>query len=93
MLPLRVTREGRGMTQDPTRTDPDKYRTVFENDQVRVLVYRDHPGGNSQPHGHPDSVMVTFSSFQRTLYGNDQTRHATMEPGQVHWLPGAVPRR
>jgi hypothetical protein len=28
---------------DPTVTDPDKYRVVFENEAVRVLEYRDDP--------------------------------------------------
>jgi hypothetical protein len=28
---------------DPTTTDPDKYKVVFENDRVRVLEYRDRP--------------------------------------------------
>ena len=30
---------------DPICTDPDKYVTVFENGSVRVLEYRDVPGG------------------------------------------------
>jgi hypothetical protein len=25
---------------DPTYTDPDKYKTIFEDDRVRVLDYR-----------------------------------------------------
>ena len=28
---------------DPTRTDGDKYKVVLENEQVRVLEYRDVP--------------------------------------------------
>lgn len=32
------------MADDPACTDPDKYRVVFENNQVRVLEYRDTPG-------------------------------------------------
>jgi len=32
------------MTADPTCTDPDKYRVIFENDRVRVLEYSDLPG-------------------------------------------------
>jgi beta-alanine degradation protein BauB len=29
---------------DPTRTDPDKYKVIFENDRVRVLEYRNRRG-------------------------------------------------
>ena len=45
---------------DPTATDPDKYRVVFQNDRVRVLEYRDEPGARTSPHEHPDSVMITL---------------------------------
>ena len=35
---------------DPTDSDPDKYRVVFENERVRVLEYRDEPGAKTSPH-------------------------------------------
>ncbi len=31
----------RAMSFDPTVTNPDKYKTIFENDRVRVLEYKD----------------------------------------------------
>ena len=71
---------------DPTETDPDKYEVVFENERVRVLEYRDAPGAKTRPHDHPDSVMVTFSGFERRLTVGDQTRDVTLEPAQVRWL-------
>ena len=72
---------------DPTVTDPDKYRVVFENDRVRVLEYRDEPGAQTRPHEHPDSVMVTLSGFDRRLVAADgEARDVTLEPGQVRWL-------
>jgi len=45
---------------DPTSTDPDKYKVIFENDRVRVLEYRDEPGQRPEPHEHPESVMYTL---------------------------------
>lgn len=56
---------------DPTITDPDKYKVVFENERVRVLEYRDEPGQRTSPHEHPDSVMVTLSGFRCRLVGAD----------------------
>ena len=41
------------MAADPVCTDPDKYQVIFENDRVRVLEYRDLPGGKTLPHGTP----------------------------------------
>jgi quercetin dioxygenase-like cupin family protein len=76
----------RGAVADPTQTDPDKYRVVFENARVRVLEYRDDPGARTSPHDHPDSVMITLSGFDRRLIVGDQSRDVTLEPGQVRWL-------
>jgi beta-alanine degradation protein BauB len=71
---------------DPTHTDPDKYKVVFENERVRVLEYRDEPGARTSPHDHPDSVMVTLSSFRRRLVRGEDQRDVELEAGQVRWL-------
>jgi len=71
---------------DPTQTDPDKYRVVFENERVRVLEYLDEPGATTRPHDHPDSVMITLSAFDRRLIGAGQQRDVTLEPGEVRWV-------
>lgn len=71
---------------DPTLTDPDKYKVVFENDRVRVLEYRDEPGARTSPHDHPDSVMYVLSSFERRLTVGGATRDVSLEPGDVRWL-------
>ena len=72
---------------DPTSTDPDKYKVIFENDRVRVLEYRDEPGQATRPHEHPDSVMYTLSSFDRRLVGEDgAARDVRLAAGEVRWL-------
>ncbi|MEO6604038.1 MAG: hypothetical protein ABIN55_00345 [Aeromicrobium sp.] len=75
------------MTDDPTTTNPDLYKVVFENDRVRVLEYLDQPGDSTTPHSHPDSVMVTLSSFNRRLTLGDQQREVSLEAGLATWLP------
>ncbi len=75
------------MSLDPTDTDPDKYKVVFENDRVRVLEYTDRPGDRTSPHEHPDSVMYTLSSFRRRLHHGGATRDVALEPGLATWLP------
>jgi len=72
---------------DPVVTDPDKYRVVFENDRVRVLEYVDSPGARTSPHAHPDSVMVTLSSFRRRLHHDGGTREVEIPAGLATWLP------
>lgn len=74
------------MSADPTQTDPDKYKVIFENDRVRVLEYTDKPGDRTSPHGHPDSLMYTLSSFERRLIDGDRRRDVQMQAGQVNWL-------
>ena len=75
------------MDSDPTVTNPQHYRVVFENDRVRVLDYTDAPGDVTTVHAHPDSVMVTLSAFRRRLHMGDQQRDVELEAGGAHWLP------
>jgi hypothetical protein len=74
------------MERDPVTTNPDHYRTVFENERVRVLAYRDTPGDRTNVHGHPDSVMVAISSFRRQLVAGDRTVDVELEAGATRWL-------
>ena len=74
------------MSLDPTETNPDLYRVIFENDRVRVLEYQDQPGDATTPHAHPDSVMYTLTSFQRRLAHGDEHRDVDLAAGTVRWL-------
>ncbi len=75
---------------DPTCTDPDKYRSVFENELVRVLEYHDTPGAVTKPHRHPNSVMYTLSGFRRRLHVDGDTRDVDLDAGTTAWLPAQV---
>ena len=75
------------MTLDPIVTNPDHYTVIFENDQVRVLEYTDQPGDRTTPHEHPNSVMVTLSSFSRRLYSGDAERDVDISAEKASWLP------
>ena len=72
---------------DPTVTNADLYSVVFENDRVRVLEYRDRPGDRTTPHAHPDSVMVTLSSFRRRLVAGETSREVELGAAMASWLP------
>lgn len=74
------------MSLDPTVTDPDKYKAVFENDRVRVLEDKDKHGDRTSPHRHPDSVMYTLSSFRRRLVHGDRAVDVEIVAGGVGWL-------
>ncbi|MGB3301330.1 cytoplasmic protein [Gordonia sp. (in: high G+C Gram-positive bacteria)] len=72
---------------DPTVTDPDHYRVLWENERVRVLEYRDTPGDATHPHDHPDSVMVTLSSFERVIASGGREMPVSLDAGEARWLP------
>ena len=74
------------MERDPVVTNPQLYRVVMENERVRVLEYRDRPGQRTTPHWHPDSVMVTLSSFRRRLTNEDRMTELELSAGTVRWL-------
>ena len=73
--------------QDPVLTNPDHYRTIFENEFVRVLDYRDGPGEGTTPHVHPNSVMVTLTDFRRRLSTGAGEREVNIPAYQALWLP------
>jgi len=79
---------GEVWTQDPVKSDSDKYKVVFENERVRVLEYRDKPGGKTTMHAHPDFVVVSRSAFKRrlTLPGGKSVMRE-FKPGEVLWTP------
>jgi quercetin dioxygenase-like cupin family protein len=75
------------MTLDPVETNPSHYSTVFENDRVRVLEYRDAPGESTTAHDHPDSVMCTLTGFRRRLTSGDNSFEVQLPAGAAVWLP------
>ncbi|MEI6407285.1 MAG: cytoplasmic protein [Actinomycetes bacterium] len=78
------------MSMDPIETNPESYKLIFENDQVRVLEYLDQPGYMTKPHRHPDSVMYTLSTFARRLHVNGATRDVEINSGTTSWLPSQI---
>ena len=74
------------MPIDPVVSNPTLYSVLFENERVRVLEYRDHPGAESVSHDHPDSVMVTLSSFQRELASGGKRVNVELQANSARWL-------
>lgn len=72
---------------DPTVSNSDFYRTLWENEDVRVLEYSDVPGQETTPHSHPNSVMITLTTFDRRLSAGETSRDVSLEAGAALWLP------
>lgn len=75
------------METDPTVTDPNLYKVIFENDRVRVLRYTDAPGDKTKPHQHPDSVLITLGDLKRRLTVGDRTIDVEKAAHEVIWNP------
>ncbi len=72
--------------QDPTATDGDKYKVIFENEHVRVLDYKDQPGEKTHQHRHPAFVLYSMSAFKRKIHLPDgKILMREFKPGDVLW--------
>ena len=72
--------------QDPVQTDSDKYKVILENDRVRVLEYRDNPGGQTAQHRHPAFVLYTLTPFTRELtLPDDKVLRRDFKAGEAFW--------
>lgn len=74
------------MELDPTVSNPAFYKTIFENERVRVLEYKDRPSDKTTPHAHPDSVMYILSSFKRRLSSGGRVTDVELQAGSTRWL-------
>ena len=72
---------------DPTISNPDFYHLLWENDDVRVLEYRDEPGQQTTPHDHPNSVLIALTDFDRRLSIGEMSREVSLAAGETVWLP------
>ncbi len=59
---------------DPTHTDGDKYKVVFENEKVRVLEYKDLPGEKTHQHRHPDFVLGKHATTSQRAHHRGLSR-------------------
>ncbi len=55
------------MAEDPVVTDGGKYKVLLENEQVRILEYRDLPGEKTQEHHHPAFALYAVGPFKRRI--------------------------
>jgi quercetin dioxygenase-like cupin family protein len=76
---------------DPLHTDPDKYKVILENDQVRVLRYHDTPGAKTTPHYHRPFVLYALGPFRRRLVLSDgSVKEREFKQGDVIWMPAQI---
>lgn len=72
---------------DPVATNPEFYRLLWENNDVRILEYRDTPGQETTPHDHPNTVLIALTDFQRRLTIGNREQDVALAAGSAQWLP------
>jgi beta-alanine degradation protein BauB len=77
--------------QDPTKVAPDIYKTIFENDRVRVNEVNLKVGAHIDFHVHPDHVIYWVQAGTVRIYnkGADSV-DVTGTVGQAMFIPSCT---
>lgn len=79
-------------TTDAVRASPDRFRTLLENEHVRVLEYTLRPGERDQWHTHPPKVSYVVHGGRLRIHLADGSAFDTGEiAGTAAWME-SVPR-
>jgi len=72
------------LTQDPVTLRPERFKVLLENDRVRVVEYRNSPGGRQTMHSHPDGVVYYLNdSKSKQIYPDGTTKETKHKAGDV----------
>jgi quercetin dioxygenase-like cupin family protein len=72
--------------QDPATVDPQHYKVIFDNPQVRVLDVRLKPGEETPMHSHPNLVVYSLTGGTiKSTTADGKTTIVTTKAGQVGW--------
>jgi quercetin dioxygenase-like cupin family protein len=75
------------MAQEPAKAAPNSYKTIFENERVRVHEVNVKPGDKVPTHSHPDHFAYAMSACTLSITpegGKAET--VETKAGQVLWL-------
>src|SRR2546423_476702 len=74
------------MAQDPVTANPDRYKVLLENDQVRVLEVHAKPGDKVRMHAHPNYVVYNLSGGKtRFTSAEGKTEEREAVEGNASW--------
>jgi quercetin dioxygenase-like cupin family protein len=81
----------RAMAQDPTKVGPEVYKSVFENERIRVNEITFKPAAKIAMHQHPDHVVYWLSGGTLRIFSPDgKHMDVTAKAGEVVWLPATT---
>ncbi len=81
------------MAEDAVKIAPHVYKSVLENDRVRVLEIHTKAGETSELHSHPDMVLYAVTDCDWNLTGPDgESMEAHIPQGQTIFLQATTHR-
>jgi hypothetical protein len=81
------------MTLDATVVDPEHYKTVLEDDRIRVLRLSYRPYESGGMHSHPDSVLVCLTEMNGWMvYPDGRTEDMVVPAGVAAYMPATTHR-
>lgn len=79
------------MGQDPVKVDPQHYKLVSENAQVRILRFQYGPHEKSVMHAHPDLVVVYITDMDiKMTLPDGKSQEMTGKAGEAQWTPAGT---
>lgn len=79
------------MGQDPVKVDPNHYKLVSENSEVRVLRFHYGPHEKSVMHSHPDLVAIYLTDLRVKMTTPDgKSQEQTGKAGEAQWTPAGT---
>jgi quercetin dioxygenase-like cupin family protein len=74
------------MADHATAVAPHVYKTVFENDRLRLLEVTMAPGAASELHSHPDYLVYALSGGTvRLSAANGDAAEVPISAGDIMW--------
>lgn len=73
--------------QDPTTVDAQIYKTILENEYVRVFEVHFKPGAKIGTHSHPDHAAYVLSGGKLKLIYPDTAVVVEAQAGATFWIP------
>lgn len=75
------------MAGDPVTVAPHVYKTVLENDRVRVLEAGGSPGLNTGMHTHPNMVAIALTETKmKFTFPGGESAEVELKAGEVMYL-------
>lgn len=68
---------------DPVSVSPDNYKTLFEDDRVRVLEMTLPAGVSDTEHSHPSEVVYFLKGGKAEIHVGDEAMEAEVPDGHV----------